>query len=94
MKYETNTRIEEDTVRKVINAFEYAYPETIQVWIGVDTSYPAKDVYIQGMNGYTSYMPYYWQLVAVAAVCLVLYVALFIYLTMQEGRALMRKAIR
>lgn len=88
MKYESNTLIEEDTVRKVFNAFEYAYPESIKVWIGVDTSYPVNDVYIQGMNGFTSYVPYYWQLIGLAVTCLILYVFLFIYLTIQEGRAL------
>lgn len=87
MKYDTNTLIEEDTVRHIFNSFEYAYPETTKVWIGVDTSYPAKDVYIQGMNGYQSYMPYYGQLIALAAVCLCAYLLLLVYLTFMEGRA-------
>ncbi len=86
MKYDTNTLIEEDTVRKVFNAFEYAYPESIRVWIGVDTSFPANDVYIQGLNGYNGYVPYYWQLVGVAAFCLLVYVLLLVYLTVKEGR--------
>lgn len=88
MKYETNTLIEEDTVRHVFNAFEYAYPETMQVFIGVDTAYPAKDVYIQGMDGYASYIPYYWQLIGLAAGCLLAYVILLIVLTVTEGRSL------
>lgn len=86
MKYETNTLIEEDTVRQVFNAFEYAYPESVQIWIGVDTSYPVDDVYIQGMNGYSDYMPYYSHLMAIAVVCLALYTAVTVYLTIKEGR--------
>lgn len=88
MKYDTNTLIEEDTVRHIFNSFEYAYPETSKIWIGVDTSYPAEDVYIQGMNGYQSYMPYYGQLIGLSAVCLGVYLLLFVYLTVMEGRSL------
>ena len=88
MIFETNTLIEEGTVRRIFNGFEYAYPESIQVWIGVDTSYPAQDVYIQGHNGYIRYVPYYWQLIVIAGVCIALYLGLYVYLTVQEGRAL------
>ncbi len=87
MVFQTNTLIEEGTVRRIFNGFEYAYPESIKVWIGVDTSYPAEDVYIQGYTGYTRYVPYYWQLVGAAIVCIALYLGLYVYLTVQEGRA-------
>ena len=78
MEYESNTLLTENTVRHVFNSFEYAYPETIKVWIGVDTSYPASDVYIQGMEGYESYMPNYWMLITSAALCAFLYFLLII----------------
>lgn len=85
MVFETNTRIEEETVRRVFNGFQYAYPESIKVWIGVDTAYPAKDVYIQGLDGYKSYVPYYWQLIGAAGICIALYLCLYVYLTAKEG---------
>ncbi len=85
MNYETNTLIQEDTIRHLFNAFEYAYPENMSVWVGVDTSYPVSDVYIQGRAGYHSYVPYYFQLLILAAVCLFFYVWNMIYLTMKEG---------
>lgn len=88
MEYESNTLLTENTVRHVFNSFEYAYPETIKVWIGVDTSYPASDVYIQGMEGYESYMPNYWMLITSAALCAFLYFLLMFYLTVKEGRTL------
>lgn len=87
MKYDTNTLIEEDTVRKVFNAFEYAYPDKVHMWIGVDTSYPVKDVYIQGLEGYSGYMPYYWHLIGFALAGGLLYLCLLLYLTVKEGRA-------
>lgn len=86
MKYDSNTLIEEKTVRHVFNSFEYAYPEMMKVWIGVDTSYTADDVYIQGMKGYESYMPYYWQLIGFAFACICIWLLLLVYLTVMEGR--------
>lgn len=87
MKYNTDTLIKEETVRQLFNSYEYAYPEMTKIWIGVDVSYPANDVYIQGLNGYTSYIPYYWQLMCFAAAALLSYIILFVYLTCVEGRA-------
>ncbi len=88
MKYDSNTLLEEKTVRHVFNSFEYAYPETMKVWIGVDTSYAADDVYIQGMQGYESYMPYYWQLIGFAFACVCAWLLLLVYLTAMEGRCI------
>lgn len=85
MVYETNSLVEEETMRRLVDGFQYAYPESIKVWIGVDTSYPVKDVYVQGMNGYSRYVPYYRQLIGVAGICLALYLALYAYLTVKEG---------
>lgn len=85
MVYETNSLVEEETMRRLVDGFQYAYPESIKVWIGVDTSYPVKDVYVQGMNGYSRYVPYYRQLIGVAGSCLALYLALYAYLTVKEG---------
>ncbi len=87
MEFDTSTMLEESTVRHVFNSFEYAYPETVKIWIGVDTSYTADDVYIQGMKGYESYMPYYWQLIGIAAFCIIAYFLLLVYLTVMEGRS-------
>ncbi|MCI6552911.1 MAG: HAMP domain-containing histidine kinase [Lachnospiraceae bacterium] len=86
MTYDTDTLIQEQTVRHVFNAFEYAYPETMSVWIGVDTTFPAEDVYVQGYEGYSGYVPCYRQLVGLAGICIGLYLILFVYLTIQEGR--------
>lgn len=85
MIFDTNTLLEEDTVRHVFRSFEYAYPEATKVWIGVDTSYPAADVYVQGKEGYAGYMPS-MQLLGFAVACLGVYLLIFLYLTVMEGR--------
>ncbi len=85
MVFDTNTLLEEDTVRHVFRSFEYAYPEATKVWIGVDTSYPAADAYVQGKEGYAGYMPS-WQMLGFAAACLGIYLLIFLYLTVMEDR--------
>lgn len=85
MKYETNTGVSEDTVRHLFNAFEYAYPENMSVWIGVDTSYPVRDVFVQGKEGYDSRITGGVLLILFAAACLLLYLGNMIFLTVKEG---------
>lgn len=85
MKYETNTGISEDMVRHSFNAFEYAYPENISVWIGVDTSYPVRDVFVQGEEGYDARITGSGPLILFAVVCLLLYLGNMVVLTMKEG---------
>ncbi|MBR6769973.1 MAG: HAMP domain-containing histidine kinase [Lachnospiraceae bacterium] len=88
MGYQTDTLIEEETVRRVFNSFEYAYPETMRVWIGVDTSFPSDDVYTPGYKGYSGYIPFYWQLIGLVVVCMGIYLILLVYLTIQEGKGI------
>lgn len=82
MTYLTNTSIAEDTVRKIMQSYDYAYPETARLWISVDTSYPAKDAFTQGAE----YLPHLWLWVAAAVIAGFLYLALFVYQTVVTGR--------
>lgn len=86
MVYRTNTTITENTVRQVFQGYDYAYPETIKIWMSVDSTYPADDEFRQGMIGYGHYRPYLWQGVAVAAAAGILYLLIFFYLTCVTGK--------
>lgn len=97
MEYLTNTSIDEQTVRQILQEYDYAYPETVEIWIGVDTSYPAEDAFTQGQTGYNNYQPYFMQWIALALVAGILYLVLLCYLTFvtgkdadQEGRPFVR----
>lgn len=83
MIYETNTTIEESTIRKILQSYDYAYPETVKIWINVDTSYPVKDAFTQGAE----YMPYLWQWMVVLLAAGILYLILFGYQTAVTGRS-------
>lgn len=84
MIYETNTTIAESTIRKILQEYDYAYPETVKIWMDVDTSYPVKDAFTQAAE----YLPYLWQWIAVLLISGVLYLVLFLYQTVVTGRYL------
>lgn len=87
MQFDTNTMIEEATLRYILNGYEYAYPEDTQIMIGVKTSYPAMDAFSQGKNEFKSYVPYVWQYTVTAVVCAAFYLILLVVLTMHEGES-------
>lgn len=82
MIYETNTTIAESTVRKILQEYDYAYPETVKIWMNVDTSYPVRDAFTQGAE----YLPYLWQWTAVFLISTILYLVLFFYQIAVTGR--------
>ncbi len=86
MKYDTNTLIEEETVRYVLKGYEYAYPEDTQILIGVKSPYAVADVFTQARRGFEQYSPYFWQYLAVAVAGILLYVLLAFVLTLREGK--------
>ncbi|MDE7334399.1 MAG: HAMP domain-containing histidine kinase [Lachnospiraceae bacterium] len=85
MEYETNTQIEEATVRYVLNGYDYSYPEDTQILIGVRSEYLAGDCFYQAAEGFDGYAPYVWQYLLGAFVCLAVYVFLLVVLSAGEG---------
>lgn len=86
MVYQTNTQIQENLVQELLTEYDYAYPENVKVWIGVDTSYPAEDAFTQGKTGYQNFLPYFWQWIAVACVAALIYLMLLLYHTKETGK--------
>ena len=82
MNYVTNTAVDEETVRQMLQGYEYAYPETVKIWINVDTSYPVEDVFTRDAN----YLPLLWLWAVVSIITGILYLALFVYQTAVTGR--------
>lgn len=84
--FETDTMIEESTLRYILNGFEYAYPENTQVMIGVrkDLSH-VQDCFAEAEDGFNRYAPYSGKYLAGALVCMALYLLLLVILTLREG---------
>ena len=87
MEYDTNTLIEESTLRYILNGYEYSYPEDTQIMIGVKSGYEAKDCFYQAYTGFHNFVPYLWQYLIGAAICLGIYLFLLVILTAKEGAA-------
>lgn len=82
MSYMTNTTIAADTVRQLLQSYEYAYPESVRIWIDVDSTYPAQDAFTQGAR----YLPNLWLWVTAAFLAGLLYLILFVCQTVMTGR--------
>lgn len=86
MEYETNTLIEESTLRYILNGYEYAYPEDTQILLGVREDHAIGDAFTQARRGYNQYLPYFWPCLGMVAAGLLLYALLLILLTKKEGK--------
>lgn len=86
MIYESNSDIEESTVRNIVQEYDYAFPEDIKIWIAVDTDYPVNDAFTQGLAGFRNYLPYFWQWIALAIAAVVLYLAIVLFLVINTGK--------
>lgn len=82
MAYMTNTTIDAETVRQMLLSYDYAYPESVRIWIDVDSSYPAQDSFTQGAR----YLPNLWLWVTAAFLAGMLYLILFVCQTVMTGR--------
>lgn len=86
MAFETNTRIEEATLRYLFNGYEYAYPQDTLIMIGVDQGYGAEDAFTLARSGFGDFVPYLWQYLAGGIVCILIWLLLLAVLTVKEGR--------
>lgn len=82
MEYMSNTMIDMETVRQMLQSYDYAYPESVRIWISVDGSYPAQDAFTKGAR----YLPNLWLWVTAAFLAGLLYLILFVCQIVMTGR--------
>lgn len=87
MIYETNTLIEEATLRYILNGYEYAYPDNTQILIGVSDEYAVTDIFTQAKVGYDNHSPYFGQYLCGSIVAFIGFLFLLVILTIKEGKA-------
>lgn len=86
LEFTGNTSMSEEEIYELLNEYEYAYPETTHIWMGVDTEYPIEgDVFYKANTVFQRIVPYSGYIVALCAVLGVLWVALGVYLTVTAG---------
>ena len=85
MVYDTNTLIEEETLRYILNGYEYAYPADTQILIGVSDDYAATDCFSKANAGYKNSAPYFIPYICISIFAIIAYLFLLVVLTKKEG---------
>ena len=88
MVFESNTGTEVFNERAIFEAFsryEYAYPETARIWLGVDTSYPLQDFLAEADAAYSGLHPYAYPVLITGAIGLLLWLVLLLFLSVKTG---------
>lgn len=86
MTFESNTGIiEEADLFEAFSNYEYAYPETAEIWLAVDTEYPAGDQFAESARIYESMQPHAYWVLAIAIVAGIIWLVLFLFLSVMTG---------
>ncbi|MBE5873274.1 MAG: HAMP domain-containing histidine kinase [Lachnospiraceae bacterium] len=83
-----NSSMSEADIYGYLNVYEYAYPETSHIWIGVDTSYiNTGDAFYQANYIFNKIVPNIGMILAVIIFLGIIWVCIGIYLTFTAGVA-------
>ena len=87
MKYQSNVEISEDEMFNNVSSYEYAFSESTQIWIGVDTNFKVEnDQYFYVYNTYNNVVPHIWKFLISILFFGLGWIVLGIYFTMTTGR--------
>lgn len=87
MTFESNTGIvKEDDLFNAFSRYEYAYPETAEIRMGVDTEYPVWDQFAQASAAYRAMHPYAYPILVTAGIAIVAWFVLWLFLSVMAGR--------
>ena len=85
LRYETNTQVTEGELRQYISDYGYAYPENLQIMIGVNKDRLVKDCFVTTGAAYQNAVPNFTQNIIIAAIWMLVFLAMVILLTVKEG---------
>lgn len=80
-----NTVTSEEEIYGYISAYDYAYPDTTHIWLGMDTSYTAQDAFYNANAVYNKIVPNMGRFIALFVLLLVLWLGIGIYLSVTTG---------
>ncbi len=86
LEFTGNTSMTEEEIYQYLSEYEYAYPETTHIWIGVDTNYPIEgDAFYNANQVFQRIVPNIGFILAFCGVLAVLWLGLGVYLTLTAG---------
>lgn len=81
-----NVGVSEQEIYAMINEYEYAYPDTTHIWIGVDTSYAVEgDAFYDANKIFASLVPHVSKIVWSIVVLIAGWIAICAYMTRTTG---------
>ena len=87
MRFRSNADISEGEMFDNVSGYEYAFPESTQIWIGVDTSYSVTTDHFAYVNSsYVNVVPNLWRNVIVVSFCGFVWLVLWLYLSATTGK--------
>lgn len=86
MEFLGNTSLTQDDIYKYMRQYEYAYPETTHIWIGIDTSYAiGGDLFYNANDVFQKIVPHLEIIVGAIVVLFLGWMGIGIYLTINAG---------
>lgn len=83
-----NTIVSEEEFYEYVKVYEYAYPETTHIWIGVDTAYTIQgDAFYNASLLYDKIVPSAGKYVGIGALLVFIWLGITIYLTLIAGES-------
>lgn len=88
LEFTGNTSMTEEDIYGYMSKYEYAYPETTHIWIGVDTNYPiAGDAFYNANDAFQRIVPNIGFIIAFCVIMGLVWLSLSVYLTVTDGVA-------
>lgn len=89
LEFTSNASMSEEEIYQFLKEYEYAYPDTTHIWIGVDTSYPIEgDAFYNANTVFQRIVPNIGYIVALCVLLGLIWTGMGIYLTVMDGVAL------
>lgn len=85
MTYETNTDIKQMELWEILSPYDYTMNDSVKIWFGIDTGYPAQDVYRQAAAAFTGAKAI-WIYIGLGAMAALGWLLLLIFLSVMTGR--------
>lgn len=83
-----NTSLTESDIYAYLSEYEYAYPDTSHIWIGVDTSYSVTgDAFYHANSIFQKIVPNIGLILSIIVILAVLWLGIGVYLTLTAGTA-------
>ncbi|MEG1847468.1 MAG: histidine kinase dimerization/phospho-acceptor domain-containing protein [Lachnospiraceae bacterium] len=86
LSYKTNTEMTESNLTDIMNRYEYEYSDNSCIFVGVDTTYPVKDIFTIGKENYSVIGQWTEPFLLMMMLSITAYFVLLIVLTVLSGR--------